>query len=1391
MLSVVTFISVAFLALSRQERATVTVVKNITDARMMGETARDRAVSDILEELISRTNRFRYDVKNSRYYRRPGGFVPGEISLTNAAYSYGTGTGLDAVDLIINIGNLFFDPRVPVVVDVDGDNRGDEFRFYHDFNRNGRFEWTGTFEGTNNLGAAIGRNEHFFGDPQWIGVLEQPDEVHSATNRFIGRYAYMAIPVSKTLDLNSIHNHAKLISNSQDGYTRNHGMGPWEINLAGFLAELHTNGWGGVSGYTYTPNLAFSSSGDSFYHAHLLSANRYKLGTSVAPDFNVLSTISDVFGSAGADILTNDHLDQLSSGNLSQGGSFYPQDNNLPGVPWFGADKPWPFYDVQELFETNSTDYDPFTLTMQNLMENDAHHDRYTFYRMISQLATETEEELRPPSKINLNYRNIFPEYETNLVSWTNDPVEFFNAVADVILKKRYGYSVTDSRISIPVYNTNAANAYYHQGIHQSLQLAANIYDAISGEPNPNWDSTVTYADGEEVFHNGLTYAATNGGSMGITPYEAAFEWHLVPHKPTIFRPIFFYDTTNDVVYINRYQVETNIQFLTNTWLSINTLAGRTALGTFTNALVYGVPPVVGAKKGMPSFNGLDHGVSMRLTRKVEVMSDVSDNDLFLMTNLNQKLLLSANNVSKLLAWNSYTQSYPNPVQIVGRLTVNAVIKDALSNVVSSVSTGNTFSRIKNFTARDYFQELLPLNTLITNAAYLTNAPYLLPVGPDDFQNPSGFPSHEFTYESTNQLFFYMYDQVTTNLIDFVSFDNIVVDIDLADSIDALPDPIAEMWDMTKGQDVVDASPLQMRTNLPITVATNVPAGVWKQIGFSGGLQIYQSEISQYWNPPDLNGVNQRNRDIVNFRRYIGLPDSGTYGTASSGPVYTNEIQAGYSPTIVVRTNVALHVNDPLVHYTLEDLSLQSNPQPGFRPDEEPEMWTYRNFLQETRINPTYPFNLAYDPWGGGFQTNMLSQHQIQLNDFNPALKDPGVRWSDDWNFPVGGFGNVGWLGRVHRGSPWQTIYMKAESVDLNVWNNWASPLVNGNTNASVYHPTSDWSLFDIFVAHPSRDATKGLLSVNQTNFAAWSAVLSGVAVLSNSVDDSVYDFYINRKSGWAFRQFDTLYIEPNTYQMESNLHAIYRARSSQPGGVFSSMGDILSVPELTTSGLGLNLVASEYLNTGSQLAVDPALEPIDQMIAEVSYQQMFGLTDEAYEAIPQQIMSLLKLEEYPRYSIYLYGQALKPARRSIYLIPGPYKGICTNYQITGEYAAKAEVRIEGVNPILPFEPADIDTGLDRISRTDSRFSLELEHTQRFNGDVVGLQVRFTQDPAGALPDPLDPTQIYYVRDHGVDWIQVSVTPNGAAVDLLDAGTGTNGVTTVPRAVLEGYSVLE
>ena len=73
------------------------------------------------------------------------------------------------------------------------------------------------------------------------------------------------------------------------------------------------------------------------------------------------------------------------------------------------------------------------------------------------------------------------------------------------------------------------------------------------------------------------------------------------------------------------------------------------------------------------------------------------------------------------------------------------------------------------------------------------------------------------------------------------------------------------------------------------------------------------------------------------------------------------------------------------------------------------------------------------------------------------------------------------------------------------------------------------------------------------------------------------------------------------------------------------------------------------------------------------------SLTDNFIERIPQQTLGLLHTETSPRFKIHLFGQSLRPAERGTHVGGGPYQLMVTNYQVTGESAAVAIVRIDGL----------------------------------------------------------------------------------------------------------------
>src|SRR5262249_54846670 len=231
-----------------------------------------------------------------------------------------------------------------------------------------------------------------------------------------------------------------------------------------------------------------------------------------------------------------------------------------------------------------------------------------------------------------------------------------------------------------------------------------------------------------------------------------------------------------------------------------------------------------------------------------------------------------------------------------------------------------------------------------------------------------------------------------------------------------------------------------------------------------------------------------------------------------------------------------------------------------------------------------------YEPW-----TAALDGHSTSPTLFDLSIKDPGVTRADDWEFPTNKFPNVGWLGRVHRGSPWQTVYLKAPLSTLDLWRKWTGNGIivtnwdgNGSTNfdAELSMPFRDRYIFDLFTAAPNDNATRGQLSVNQTNLAAWSAVLGEVIALTNlnSDKDLASNPFLLPANGPYFINPAGVYYpltKPTYPPLVRIVEGINNARVNTnlfPKKVFTHVGDILSAPELTIG--SAYLFPTNYIGT-------------------------------------------------------------------------------------------------------------------------------------------------------------------------------------------------------------------
>ena len=1214
MLSIVTFIAIAFLAISRRERASLLVAQTALDARMAAESAQARATSEVLARILATGDKWDYDLIVSTNYINTAVTSPILIGPTLVNY--------DAVasqnDLLQNIANLQYNARAPVYVPQGG---ALNFRYYLDFNRNGMFETNGFIAVRDAANVSLGYSNFFVGDPEWIGVLEYPNAPHGPTNRFSSRCCYLVMPAGKSLDLNFIHNQSKRLAAGTEGFLRNQGVGSWEINLAALLVDLATNTWT-PAGYIYNNSPGGFSSGAAFGNAADLVNYRYN------NNWNNLTSMQTLFG-ANAVPACNDGFDVYTDGPVMFGPGLGGAVNTAT-LPWPGSDnynsQAAKFYDIQELFISNRV-YQPFFLNLTNTLGFTDSYRRYAFHRLLAQLGVDSAP---PRGKLNLNWTNDIastPGSGSQLVPWT--PQGFFTNAANLMLQASivtniytvpslgtnylFGTNIlATSALGLPLLSVTNIGLYptneYYAEVHRLLQLAANIYDATTN----------------------TTF-------------------------PSVFRPTFGASIVGGVtnIYVDNYVEEVSSAWLAYTNFDLANPGHVDALVANSNnvrqtSLVRGLPVIIGAKKGYPNFNEFLMQLTVTATRKLEF---VKTNALSATPNqTNQMFIVGISNLFALEAWNSYAAAYPRPLQMFVTNVFTYVVTNEngllLSNsyVVGSNLTLGASAWAGRGQQGSFQTPLFNHYVLLPTSAYSTNYP---PAGPyttnggflmvssNTFDRGAGFPLPQLGLSVTNWLRYALVDTTSDRVVDYVNLTNLVGGMDI----------FAALGGQTNARSAnLNAGSFWLTNRLGGAATTNatVPTmGITNQIAVSLSTNLAVLAGWRQWSvdTPIL-------REIQRFQQFMNSP-LGAGSNRIAAP--SIRMQAPFSPTRKVVQNLSWEVNDPLVHYTTRDLS---NP-------------TLTNLVfispPVARVLPPMSFGLtnrAYRPWGFASETYGIRD----MFDYMLSVKDPGIRSSDDWDFPQQKFANIGWLGRVHRGTPWQTVYLKSTVANPTNWFLWA--------NQWESHPTNDWKLMDLFTTAVNDNAARSLLSVNQTNQAAWSALLSGVQVAGNN--------------------FTALQIEPAGVDytlVRSNLLYIFEGINRQRAlkTNFTRMSDILATPELTVLSPFLRHYPTDTGRNATYMATNrPFLIPlIDQGVtAEMRYE----ITDAAYERIPQQVLSLLTLEDAPRIVIYAFGQALRPAERSLVITPGPFYRMCTNYAIAGEFATRTVVRLENL-PVRGFPP--------------------------------------------------------------------------------------------------------
>src|ERR1044071_4585672 len=171
MLAVITFMATTFLVLSRRERNSVSTNTDQTTARFMTDSGLERAKAQLMAAIIAETNDQNFDLMVPTNFFNPFGFDPAAGDYrTNVNYNYDkSGNPLNAAQQQQNIANLLYDPRPPVY--ITNQKVTNDFRYYLDLNRNGRFDDTGSISNVYYNAAGVlttNGNISAIGDPQWI-----------------------------------------------------------------------------------------------------------------------------------------------------------------------------------------------------------------------------------------------------------------------------------------------------------------------------------------------------------------------------------------------------------------------------------------------------------------------------------------------------------------------------------------------------------------------------------------------------------------------------------------------------------------------------------------------------------------------------------------------------------------------------------------------------------------------------------------------------------------------------------------------------------------------------------------------------------------------------------------------------------------------------------------------------------------------------------------------------------------------------------------------------------------------------------------------------------------------------------------------------------------------
>lgn len=681
---------------------------------------------------------------------------------------------------------------------------------------------------------------------------------------------------------------------------------------------------------------------------------------------------------------------------------------------------------------------------------------------------------------------------------------------------------------NIPVYSNG--HFVFTPDVHRVLQVAANIYDA-----------------------------STNRADRGGPEF---------PFLPSVFRPVF--RVANGNVFIGGWVEETGGTRWAATPRELNSPADAAVVQPDDN--LYDVPWIIGVKKGFPTFNEFSLTTVATMSRALQLVKPT----LFSLPNrTNQLFRIGISNQFGFEAWNPYRSNYARAVDLIvaNHQTVefrftNDALLDPRGNRVTQdlfLATWTNLPALSWAGVGVSMESPVPASFVVplqTNLVFLHDAVLRsghggqpLPptmTGPgllDDFEDNGLLPVPELELRVTNRIRCYLVDAATGRLVDYVTLGSLPAHRSLSTEL-ALPVRTdAILWDSSRPSGATLTTP---------------PAGVLAQIQVAlGNLLPSDADWRNYGLHPPTGLAKQKAIDA--FRVFCGL----TPLFSPIGPVSNLVMTAPFTPVRRISRQVSWQANDPLVH----SLAAQLGPT--------------NQLLLESLIGPSLSDNLGrlnerFAPWSRNFSVAPWRT--------NPLVKDPLLRRADDW--ADGGFGPVSlaWLGRVHRGTPWQSLYLKSGRPTFSHWTNWLGAWEAAAADRAM--PPQDWKIAAEIARLLNLHHPAILLPIGETDTNAWLQTLDGLSVLTNI--SSSTSLMIG-----APPQFAALTVASNEPGALAVAEAIRQFQ--QNGAQFRQPGDLLALPELS--------LASPWLDRSSDLQLES------------------GITDDAYEMLPAQLLSRLRHE--------------------------------------------------------------------------------------------------------------------------------------------------------------------